>query len=60
VLGQVGKRETFLRTFKLNEIAIELDLVVFILANSESQENGGVAGIAFVDETDVFGFVAQQ
>jgi len=60
VLGQIGECEAFLWSFQLNKIAIKLDLVVFVLTYGKTEKHWRAAGITFVDETNVFGFVTQE
>ncbi len=60
MLRQVGKRKAFLGPLQFDEIGIQLDAIVAVLAHRETQEHRCIAGTAFVDETDVAGLVAQQ
>ncbi len=57
---QIGKRKAFFGPFQLDEVAIQLDAVVFVFLDGKSQKDGRIAGVALVHQPNVFGFVAEQ
>jgi hypothetical protein len=60
VLRKIRKREAFLWSFEFYEIAVQLNLVVLVLTHCKTQKYGRIARVAFVDKSNVFGFVTQQ